>query len=177
MSEEELQEYSVQEASLKLGIPIQKLRRWDAQGVLVAHRTAGGHRRYPREIIDRLAETYVANPQEKHNDELTAVKKDLKEKRRVIQLLLDSENRYRDLVETSHDLIFSTDAKGKFIYLNEAAQDIFGLSTRELMGRCFFDFEARPTHVSNRRYFSLLRRNGEVRNYLTHIIRADGRDR
>jgi len=177
MSEEELQEYSVQEASLKLGIPIQKLRRWDAQGVLVARRTAGGHRRYPTEIIDRLAETYVANPQEKQHDELTAVKKDLKEKRRVIQLLLDSENRYRDLVETSHDLIFSTDALGKFIYLNEAAEDIFGLSPKELMGRCFFDFEARPTHVSNRRYFSLLRRNGEVRNYLTHIIRTDGRDR
>jgi diguanylate cyclase (GGDEF)-like protein/PAS domain S-box-containing protein len=177
MSEEELQEYSVQEASLKLGIPIQKLRRWDAQGVLIARRTAGGHRRYPREVIDRLAETYVANPQEKQHDELVAVKKDLKEKRRIIQLLLDSEHRYRDLVETSHDLIFSTDAQGKFIYLNEAARDIFGLPPRDLQGRCFFDFEARPSHVSNRRYFSLLRKHGEVRNYLTHIIRADGRDR
>lgn len=177
MSEEEQFEYSVQEASLKLGIPIQKLRRWDAQGVLIARRTAGGHRRYPREVIDRLAETYVANPQEKHHDELVAVKKDLKEKRRIIQLLLDSEHRYRDLVETSHDLIFATDAQGKFTYLNEAARDIFGLPPKELQGRCFFDFEARPSYVSNRRYFALLRKHGEVRNYLTHIIRADGRDR
>jgi diguanylate cyclase (GGDEF)-like protein/PAS domain S-box-containing protein len=177
MSEEEVQEYSVQEASLKLGIPIQKLRRWDAQGVLIARRTAGGHRRYPREVIDRLAETYVANPQEKQYDELAAVKKDLKEKRRIIQLLLDSEHRYRDLVETSHDLIFATDAQGRFTYLNEAARDIFGMPPKELAGRCFFDFEARPNHVSNRRYFALLRKNGEVRNYLTHIIRADGRDR
>lgn len=174
---DESQEYSVQEASLKLGIPIQKLRRWDAQGMLVARRTAGGHRRYPKEVIDRLAESYVATPQEKHSDELTAVKKDLKEKRRIIQLLLDSENRYRDLVETSHDLIFATDGLGKFTYLNEASHDVFGLSPHDMLGRCFFDFEARPTHVSNRRYFALLRKNGEVRNYLTHIIRADGRDR
>lgn len=174
---DEAQEYSVQEASLKLGIPIQKLRRWDAQGMLVARRTSGGHRRYPKEVIDRLAESYVATPQEKHSDELTAVKKDLKEKRRIIQLLLDSENRYRDLVETSHDLIFATDGLGKFTYLNEASHDIFGLSSQDMLGRCFFDFEARPTHVSNRRYFAHLRKNGEVRNYLTHIIRADGRDR
>ena len=42
-------------SSEKLGIPIQKLRRWDEQGVLVARRTDGGHRRYSRELIDRLA--------------------------------------------------------------------------------------------------------------------------
>ena len=28
-------EYTIQEASAKLGVPVQKLRRWDAQGVLV----------------------------------------------------------------------------------------------------------------------------------------------
>ena len=48
-------EYSIQEASAKLGVPVQKLRRWDSQGVLVARRTDGGHRRYAREIIDGLA--------------------------------------------------------------------------------------------------------------------------
>ena len=47
-------EYTIQEASATLGVPVQKLRRWDAQGVLVARRTSGGHRRYAREIIDGL---------------------------------------------------------------------------------------------------------------------------
>ena len=41
-------EYSIQQVSEMLGIPIQKLRRWDDQGVLTAVRTEGGHRRYPR---------------------------------------------------------------------------------------------------------------------------------
>jgi hypothetical protein len=40
MPEEKL-EYSIQEVAEKLGIPIQKLRRWDAQGVLVARQPAG----------------------------------------------------------------------------------------------------------------------------------------
>ena len=54
MREEKL-EYSIQEVSEKLGIPVQKLRRWDAQGVLMARRTEGGHRRYTKEIVDGLA--------------------------------------------------------------------------------------------------------------------------
>ena len=48
-------EYSIQEASELLGVPIPKLRRWDKQGVLVALRTEGGHRRYPRDLIDQIA--------------------------------------------------------------------------------------------------------------------------
>src|SRR5438552_12975979 len=55
----ELPEYSIQEAAAKLGIPVQKLRRWDVQGVLVARRTDGGHRRYACEIIDRSEERRV----------------------------------------------------------------------------------------------------------------------
>ena len=52
-------EYTIEEASSKLGVPVQKLRRWDTQGVLVARRTEGGHRRYAREIIDGLARSYL----------------------------------------------------------------------------------------------------------------------
>ncbi len=110
-------------------------------------------------------------------DQLAAARRTLKEKRRIIQLLLESESRYRDLVETSHDLIWTTDAQGRFTYLNNACVELFGLRPRDLLGRCFFDFEARPQHVSNRRFLSALRRNGEVKNYLTHLISTGGTDR
>src|SRR5262249_53314995 len=162
--------------------PLQKLRRWDAQGVLVARRTDGGHRRYAREIIDGLAGSPLAAGEKqdaarpeagKMEDQLAAARRTLKEKRRIIQLLLESESRYPDLVETSHDLIWTTDAQGRFTYLNNACIDLFGLKPKDLLGRCFFDFEARPQHVSNRRFLSALRKNGEVKNYLTHLISTD----
>ncbi len=184
---QDLPEYTIQEAAARLGIPLQKLRRWDAQGVLVARRTDGGHRRYSREIIDGLARSAAVPAPEKHDpakpengkveDQLAAARRTLKEKRRIIQLLLESESRYRDLVETSHDLIWTTDALGRFTYLNNACVELFGLRPRDLLGRCFFDFEARPQHVSNRRFLSALRKNGEVKNYLTHLISTDGTDR
>ena len=170
-------EYSIQEASAKLGVPVQKLRRWDSQGVLVARRTDGGHRRYAREIIDGLAGSSLGSVNDKYEDELATARKTLREKRRIIQLLLESESRYRDLVETSHDLIWTTDGKGRFTYLNNGAVDIFGMQPKELIDRCFFDFEARPSHFSNRRFLSTLRRHGEVKNYITHLIAADGSDR
>ena len=184
---QDLPEYTIQEAAARLGIPLQKLRRWDAQGVLVARRTNGGHRRYSREIIDGLARSAAVPVPERHDpakpengkveDQLAAARRTLKEKRRIIQLLLESESRYRDLVETSHDLIWTTDALGRFTYLNNACVELFGLRPRDLLGRCFFDFEARPQHVSNRRFLSALRKNGEVKNYLTHLISTDGTDR
>ena len=184
---QDLPEYTIQEAAARLGIPLQKLRRWDAQGVLVARRTNGGHRRYSREIIDGLARSAAVPVPERHDpakpengkveDQLAAARRTLKEKRRIIQLLLESESRYRDLVETSHDLIWTTDALGRFTYLNNACVELLGLRPRDLLGRCFFDFEARPQHVSNRRFLSALRKNGEVKNYLTHLISTDGADR
>ncbi|OFZ92996.1 MAG: hypothetical protein A3I62_02715 [Betaproteobacteria bacterium RIFCSPLOWO2_02_FULL_62_79] len=170
-------QYSIRQTSELLGIPIQKLRRWDDQGVLVALRTGGGHRRYSKELIDRLAASLLNSGAEKTTQELATIKRSLAEKRRIIQLLLESENRYRDLVETSHDLIWTTDAQGRFIFLNNAAHDILGLAPKDLIGRCFFDFETGTSHVSNRRFLATLKRNGDVKNYVTHLVTAKGEDR
>ncbi len=172
-------EYSIQQVSEMLGIPIQKLRRWDELGVLVAGRSHGGHRRYSRELIDRLAAS-ASGPgtsSDKANKELATIRKSLAEKRRIIQLLLESENRYRDLVETSHDLIWTTDASGRFTYLNAAAFTIFGLAPKDLIGRCFFDFEAGTSHTSNRRFLATLKKSNEVKHYVTRLVTARGEDR
>jgi len=167
--------YPIQEVSEKLSIPIQKLRRWDQDGVLKAQRSIGGHRRYPKELIDRLAAQAISP--DKANKELATIKKSLAEKSRIIQLLLESEHRYRDLVETSHDLVWTTDTQGRFTYLNNAARDIFGLPPRDLSGRCFFDFEAGNAHIANRRFLAVLKRSGEIKNYVTHVVTARGEDR
>jgi diguanylate cyclase (GGDEF)-like protein/PAS domain S-box-containing protein/excisionase family DNA binding protein len=172
-------EYTIQEAAGKLGIPEQKLRRWDTQGVLVARRTEGGHRRYSKEIVNGLAESAEPDNQQgdSQDDALARALQDIKEKRRIIQLLVESESRYRDLVETSHDLIWTTDAIGRFTYVNNGSHDIFGLPPSALVGQCFFDFESSPSHISNRRFLSTLRKHGEIKDYLTRLVASDGSDR
>jgi diguanylate cyclase (GGDEF)-like protein/PAS domain S-box-containing protein/excisionase family DNA binding protein len=168
-------EYSIQEASKRLGLPVHTLRRWHEQGILVARRTEGGHRRYSREVIDTLAAGGIGGLP--ISEELAAAKRALEDKRRMIQLVLESEKRYRDLVETSHDLIWATDVEGRFTYVNNAATEIFGLKPRDILGRCFFDFEVRPAQIANRRFLAKLKRQGEVRNYLTHLKTVHGNDR
>ncbi|MCU0868826.1 MAG: EAL domain-containing protein [Burkholderiales bacterium] len=171
-------EYSIQDVSEKLGIPVQKLRRWDAQGVLVARRTEGGHRRYSKEAVDQLAATTTGTTtDEKFGEGFETARRTLKEKRRVIQLLVETQDRFRDLVETSHDLIWITDPQGRFEYLNAASQEIFGLKPDQLRHRCFFDFEHETAHVANRRFFNTLKKRGEYRNYNTLIVAADGTER
>jgi diguanylate cyclase (GGDEF)-like protein/PAS domain S-box-containing protein/excisionase family DNA binding protein len=168
-------EYSIQEAAELLGVPIPKLRRWDKQGVLVAVRTDGGHRRYPKDLVDQIARSGTGDGA--ISQELASVKRSLAEKHRIIQLLAESEGRYRDLVETSHDLIWATDAQGSFTYLNGAANDVFGMAPKDLLGRCFFDFEVNDAHISNRRFLALLKRHGEVKHHVTHLRTQNNEDR
>jgi diguanylate cyclase (GGDEF)-like protein/PAS domain S-box-containing protein/excisionase family DNA binding protein len=172
-----IEEYGIQQAADRLGLPVHTLRRWHESGILLARRTEGGHRRYPRELIDTLAQAGIGNLPSSTIQELAKVKRTLEDKRRMIQLLLESEKRYRDLVETSHDLIWATDAQGRFTYVNTASVEVFGLRPEELLGRCFFDFEVQPAHIANRRFLANLRRKGEIRNYLTHLRTAHGQDR
>jgi PAS domain S-box-containing protein len=77
-----------------------------------------------------------------------------------------SEKRYRSLVETSSDLLWEIDAKGRYTYVNSTVREIFGYAPEEVVGRTPFDLmpeeEARRVGAifaqiaTERRPFSLL---------------------
>lgn len=54
--------------------------------------------------------------------------------------LHESERRYRDLVESTEDLIVRLDREGRFVFVNNAAKVVLGLSPRECVGLSAFDF-------------------------------------
>ncbi len=53
--------------------------------------------------------------------------------------LKESEERYRDLVEISNDIVYRTDVGGIFTFANQVASKITGYSEKELVGRRFTD--------------------------------------
>ena len=55
---------SIQEAATLLSVSTKTLRRWDDEGVLSAIKTAGGHRRYLLDDIEKYMNTYVADKKE-----------------------------------------------------------------------------------------------------------------
>ncbi|MCB1916509.1 MAG: EAL domain-containing protein [Rhodocyclaceae bacterium] len=59
--------------------------------------------------------------------------------RRIGLRLKESERLYRYLVESSPDIIFMLDARGRFRYVNPRAESLLGYERRQLLGRAVAD--------------------------------------
>ena len=82
------------------------------------------------QLIDDLAEM------RRRNAELEAARAELK---RMYEALEESEERYRDLLENSNDLVQSVAPDGHFLYVNRAWRDILGYSIEEVANLSLFD--------------------------------------
>jgi diguanylate cyclase (GGDEF)-like protein/PAS domain S-box-containing protein len=56
-----------------------------------------------------------------------------------------AEGRYRDLVETAHDLVWTMDAQGRITYVNRACLTIYGFEPAEMLTRQLQEFRS-PDH-------------------------------
>ncbi len=63
------------------------------------------------------------------------LKLELAERRRVEESLRLSEERFRSVAQTAGDAIITIDSRGKIAFWNDAAEDIFGYSADEAMGK------------------------------------------
>jgi PAS domain S-box-containing protein len=84
-----------------------------------------------------------------------------------------SEERYRDLVENSNELIWSADAFGRWTFVNAAARRIYGCSPEEMIGRPMTDWMA-PGDAA--RDLRALERILEGERYVQHETRHRRRD-
>lgn len=62
---------------------------------------------------------------------------DITEQKKIETALIDSEVKYRNLVEASKDLIWRIDSEGNFNFVNSASEEILGFSPEELVGTSF----------------------------------------
>ncbi len=89
--------------------------------------------------------------------------------------LRESEAMYRNLVETSNDLIWSVDREGRWTYLNgSAARRIWGAAAADMLGRPFFDSLVPEVLERDRAVFQQILRGEPAYNYETRHQRRDG---
>jgi PAS domain S-box-containing protein len=101
---------------------------------------------------------------------------DVSERRRAVAALRESEERYRDLFENANDIIYTLDLEGRITSANKRAQQTFGYTPEEMLGRSVADIVPPEYHV---RMHDALRRKlaGEPAPtvYELEVVCKDGR--
>lgn len=78
-----------------------------------------------------------------------SILRDITERKKTEMSLHDSEKRFRDLVETTTDWIWETDADFRYTYVSPRIKDLLGYRPEELIGKTPFDMM--PDEVARQR--------------------------
>ena len=68
--------------------------------------------------------------------------RDMRDRDRLERELHESEARFRQLVQTSPDVIYRADAEGRFVFMAEGSEALFGWAPADVIGMSFADFTA-----------------------------------
>ncbi len=86
----------------------------------------------------------------------------------------ENERLFKDLVESSQNLIWKCDLQGKFTYLNAAWEHTHGYKLHEMLNRPFSDFQRPEVFERDVIEFTKHLKGGFVKGYETFHIRKDG---
>ena len=118
----------------------------------------------------RISEMIISNRRM-----FTCMVGDITQRKTAETELVAAELRYRDLVETAHDLVWSIDQHGCWSYLNKSCQQIYGLSTEDMLGKPVTDFSASGHAEQDAQAFSGLSDSEDLYQYETVHMDTKGR--
>jgi PAS domain S-box-containing protein len=98
---------------------------------------------------------------------------DITERKQAEEVLKESEEKYRQIFETSRDCIFVTSKDGRWIDMNDAAVELFGYSSREeLMQVNVLNLYVNPEDRA--RHINRIAERGYVKEYPVYLRKKDG---
>ncbi|HEY9667502.1 MAG TPA: PAS domain S-box protein, partial [Coleofasciculaceae cyanobacterium] len=108
-------------------------------------------------------------------EDITERKQAASEAVRNAAALAESEQKYRDLVETSQDIIWSVDNRGCITFVNQAVKQILGYEPEEMLGHPFADFAAPEQLTLDLKGLQYVLNGESVLGYEAIYLAKDGR--
>ncbi len=102
-----------------------------------------------------------------NQDYYTLMVADISDRKAAEKMLLEAEARYRDLVETAHDLVWSMNVEGYWTYLNDAVTRIYGYTPAEMLHRHFSEFQSPESAERDKAAHEAMKNGEEMVGYET----------
>ena len=102
------------------------------------------------------------------------ISRDMTERKLAEEAVKASETKYRSLVETSQDMIWSVDTFGRYTFVNPAVKYIYGYESAEMLDRPFSDFVTPEQSQKDLEVFGRLLTGESVFQHETTQIAKDG---
>ena len=100
--------------------------------------------------------------------------RDITERKRAKEELEESEKRYRNLIESTYDLVQSVSPDGRFLFVNRAWQETLGYTEAELPGINLWKI-IHPQSLSHcQEMFSQIIKGKSIKNIQTTFVAKDG---
>jgi PAS domain S-box-containing protein len=106
----------------------------EPRSVEYRYRHADGHYCWIESVGTRVA------PDGPEAASLVISSRDVTERRQAQETIRQSEERYRNLVETAYDWVWEVDAEARYIYASPKVTELLGYAPVEVIGRTPFDF-------------------------------------
>ncbi len=90
--------------------------------------------------------------------------------------LSDSENKYKSIVNSTIDVIFSCDMFGRILYVNEQQEKLFGRTAEEVQAKLFSKYTPKKEIPKFLKELKNVFQNKEVKNLQSVIYHKDGRE-
>ena len=99
--------------------------------------------------------------------------RDIEDRKKVVEALRQTEEKYRTLFEDSRDAITITDRKGAFQDVNKAMLDLFGYTKEQMMRMKFRDLYVDPADAA--RFQQEIRKKGSLRDHEAKLLKKGGK--